>query len=198
MPTNSWTDAPVLRHAHAVLEPLQEAHAGALFEAAESPDTFRYFSRGPVPFTEAGMRAFIAFLLGPADTLPFAVHDATGRLAGITTFLDRRPEHETVEIGWTWYTPGVRGTRLNPACKLLLFGYAFETLGVHRVALKTDARNEQSQRAIARLGAQREGVLREVVWMPDGFRRSTVYFSILRPEWPAARAVLEQRLSAEA
>lgn len=181
------------------LEPLDPADAAELLEAATSPESFRYFTRPPVPWTVEGMVAYCEFLVENPTILPFAVrHRETGRLIGSTTYCDLRPQHLAVEIGWTWYAPIHRGTMVNPECKLLLFEHAFtgglfESPAV-RVCLKTDLRNERSQRAIARLGAQREGVLRNYVLMPDGHRRDTVFFSVIDSEWPSVRDRLGRRL----
>lgn len=195
--TSNWPQPDRIENEHVSLELLREDLAPELIAAADSPATFRYFSRGPDPFDEAGMRAFIAFLLGPAETQPFAVFDrASERYVGITTYYDLRPAHQSLEIGWTWYAPSVRGTAVNPACKRLLLGHAFDTLGAHRVALRTDARNTASRRAMEKLGAQHEGLWREHVVMPDGHRRTSAYYSILSPEWPGVRAGLDERLAA--
>ena len=99
-----------------------------------------------------------------------------------------------LEIGWTVYAPAVWGSAVNPWCKLLLLGYAFEELRMGRVQLKTDIRNERSQQAIARLGARFEGVLRRYQRRADGSVRDTVLFSITAEEWPEVRARLSTRL----
>ena len=196
MHADPWLNPATLTHPAASLVPLDVSHAEALIDAAETPETFRYFSRLPDPFTAEGMREFIAFLLGPAETSPHAVLDPAGEPVGITTYLARMPAHQGIEIGWTWYAPRVRGTVVNPACKLMLMRHAFETLGAHRLQLRTDARNARSRAAILKLGASFEGEFRENVLMPDGFRRSSVYYSVLAPEWPGVRAGLEARLEA--
>ena len=135
-------------------------------------------------------------LLGRAVTVPFCVVDpATGQALGITTYLDIRPAHRGLEIGWTWYSPRARGTAINPACKLLLLGHAFERLGAIRVCLKTDERNARSRAAIFKLGAKFEGVMRENLIMPDGFHRSTAMYGVLAGEWPGVRRALEARLA---
>jgi RimJ/RimL family protein N-acetyltransferase len=100
-----------------------------------------------------------------------------------------------VEIGWTWIAPSRQRSAVNTEAKLLQLTYAFDTLGAGRVALKTDLRNERSQRAIERLGAVREGVLRRHFRLPNGHVRDTVYYSIVSDEWPAAKARLEERLN---
>lgn len=195
-PGVDWRRPVRLENDFVALEPLREEHAGELIAAAESPDTFRYFSRLPDPFDEAGMRAFIVYLLGPAETLPFAVFDrAAQRYVGITTYYDIRPVHATIEIGWTWYAPSARRTPVNPSCKRLLLAHAFQTLGAHRVALRTDARNVASRGAMEKLGARFEGLIREHIVMPDAHRRTSAYYSILRPEWPPLRDGLDERLA---
>lgn len=177
------------------LEPLSEAHRDDLLAAAaQDPATFRYL------FTDlsAGASVWPAYLadaLKPEYISWATVDAATGRAVGSTRFLDIAPEHGRVEIGWTWIAPSHQRTATNTEAKLLQLGYAFDELGVTRVALKTDQRNELSQEAIEHLGAVREGVLRHQFCMPDGFMRSSVYFSILAAEWPAVKARLEERLS---
>jgi RimJ/RimL family protein N-acetyltransferase len=177
------------------LEPISEAHRDDLLAAAaQDPATFRYL------FTDLSVGAsawpaFLADALKPEYVSWATVDAATGRAVGSTRFLDIAPEHGRVEIGWTWIAPSHQRTAANTEAKLLQLGYAFDQLGATRVALKTDQRNERSQEAIARLGAVREGVLRHQFRMPDGYMRSSVYFSILAAEWPEVRARLEARLS---
>jgi RimJ/RimL family protein N-acetyltransferase len=193
--TQAWVQARSFVHGAVGLVPLTVGHSASLARAAGGQETFRYFSRGPETIDEAGMRAFIARLLGPAETVPFCVMDpGTGEPIGITTYLDIRPAHKGLEIGWTWYGPAARGTKVNPACKYLLLRHAFEELGAIRVCLKTDERNARSRAAILKLGASFEGILRENIIMQDGFRRSTAMYSILAPEWPGVKRGLEVRL----
>lgn len=177
------------------LEPIAERHRDDLLAAAaQDPVTFRYL------FTDLSVGAsawpaFLADALKPEYVSWATVDAATGRAVGSTRFLDMAPEHGRVEIGWTWIAPSHQRTATNTEAKLLQLGYAFDELGVTRVALKTDQRNERSQEAIAHLGAVREGMLRHQFRMPDGYMRSSVYFSILAAEWPEVRARLEARLS---
>jgi RimJ/RimL family protein N-acetyltransferase len=181
---------------HVRLEPLDDRHRDDLLAAAaQDPETFRYL------FTDLSKGASVwpAYL---ADALRdeyvswATVDAATGRAIGSSRFLDIAPEHDRLEIGWTWIAPSHQRTATNTEAKLLQLTYAFEELGANRVALKTDLRNERSQAAIARIGGVREGVLREQFRMPDGYMRSSVYFSILAGEWPAVRARLAARLGA--
>lgn len=191
----TWAEAVYLENEHAVLRPLRADDAADLAEAAETLDTFRYFSRAPGELTPEGMGAFIAFLLEQPNTSAFCVLEpGSGRPVGVTTYLDIREAHRTLEIGWTWYAPRLRGGMLNPACKLLLLRHAFEELGAVRVQLKTDERNARSRAAILKLGATFEGILRHHVIMPDRFLRSTAMYSIIAEEWPGVRKRLEQRL----
>jgi RimJ/RimL family protein N-acetyltransferase len=118
-----------------------------------------------------------------------------GTVVGTTSYLDVVPAAARLEIGWTTYTPAVWGGRLNPSAKFLLLQYAFEALGAGRVQLKTDIRNHRSQRAIARLGARFEGVLRRYQPRADGTMRDTVMFSIIAEEWPAVSSGLQDRLN---
>lgn len=137
-------------------------------------------------------------------TRAFVVREAaSGRIVGSTALLDPDPGNLSLEIGATWYAPEVRGTRINPAAKLLLLDHAFSrawiepdtTRGCVRVTLKCDSRNEHSRRAITKLGASFEGVLRQHRIMMDGYVRDTAYFSVVAAEWPAVRARLESRLA---
>jgi len=129
--------------------------------------------------------------------LSFTVRDAeTSGIRGSTTFYDYVPAQGRVEIGTTWYGRAFQGGRTNPATKLLLLEHAFDVWGLNRVALRCDSRNERSARAIQRLGATPEGRLRRHRINGDGSVGDTLYFSILRDEWPAVRAGLDDRLRA--
>jgi RimJ/RimL family protein N-acetyltransferase len=119
------------------------------------------------------------------------------RVVGMTGLMSIRPADAGVEIGHTWYASDVQGGAVNPAAKLLLLDHAF-ACGAERVELKTDARNARSRAAIAKLGAQFEGVLRKQMRIGDGTLRDSAFFSIIREEWPAVRAGLEARLAAYA
>lgn len=126
----------------------------------------------------------------------FTVRDAvTGRVHGATTFYDHAPAQGRVEIGTTWYGREFQGGRTNPAAKMLLLTHAFEEWELNRVALRCDARNDRSARAIQRLGATPEGRLRRHRIAADGTVGDTLYFSILRDEWPEVRAGLVGRLT---
>ena len=127
--------------------------------------------------------------------VPFAqVLIESGRAIGGTTYMDIQHANRGVEIGSTWIGRAHHGTRVNPEAKYLLLRHAFEEQGAIRVQLKTDSRNLQSQRAIEKLGAVKEGILRNHMIMPDGHYRHTVMYSLTDDEWPAAKARLEARL----
>lgn len=119
------------------------------------------------------------------------IDQATNQVVGSTRFLDISSQHRQLEIGSTWLTPSVWRTRMNTECKYLLLKHCFEVLETIRVQIKTDRRNVQSQRAIERLGAVKEGVLRRHRILPDGYVRDTVYYSVIDEEWPAVKARLE-------
>lgn len=147
----------------------------------------------PLPDTDAAMSQSLQPLLDSPDTIPFAVEQG-GRFVGRTTLYDLVPGLR-VEIGNTIYARDVWGTTVNPAAKLLLLTFAFEDLGLARVALRCDHRNTRSHCAIARLGATFEGTLRKFRPAADGTIADIDYFSVLRGEWPGVRAGLEARLS---
>lgn len=128
----------------------------------------------------------------PGTEVPFAIlRRADGRPVGSTRYMDIQRPNRGLEIGWTWLGPDARRTPVNTECKRLLLGHAFDDLGAVRVQLKTDGDNVRSQRAIERLGARREGVLRRHRRRWDGSWRDTVYYSVLDDEWPAVRARLD-------
>lgn len=187
-----------LNHPDVTLRPLAPGDVKALFEVTPQ-DTFRYFLDWPATWTLPAFEAWIASRLVKPTSCGFVVIDArSGRIVGSSSYLDIDPVHRGVEIGFTWYTPEARGTRVNPASKLLLLEHAFGPLfggRCERVQLKCDGRNERSQRAIAKLGAVREGVLRKHRVLKDGFVRDTVMFSITREEWPKVREGLLARLA---
>lgn len=178
------------------LEPLEERHAADLSRHAV-PEIFRYMAIAmPTGQSVEDLVAYIGLIRDMPNVQGFAiVLRESGEAVGVTTYLDIRPPHRGLEIGMTWVSREHQGTVVNPECKLLLLSHAFEDLGCVRVQLKTDGRNLQSQAAIEKLGAKKEGVLRKHMIMPDGFVRDTVMYSILAEEWPAARGRLLDRIS---
>ncbi|HEX7737162.1 MAG TPA: GNAT family protein [Ktedonobacteraceae bacterium] len=180
------------------LEPLRLEHAAELYEASrQEPDLWRYM---PVsqPGAVAEMERIIAFHLREKEKghhLPLAIIDlASDHTVGSTCYLEVSLQERGLEIGWTWLAPSVQRTGINTECKYLLLSYAFEQWGAIRVQLKTHHLNLQSQRAIERLGAVKEGVLRNHKIMPDGSYRHSVYYSIIDSEWPGVKAGLEAKM----
>lgn len=177
------------------LEPLEARHHAALLAAARDPETWTYIPVDPsngfakrLPWMVAENEAghFLTFVVRrPAD----------GAVVGSTSYLNIAPADAKVEIGFTWYVAEVRGSQVNPEAKYLLLKNAFDA-GYNRVEFKTDARNARSRAALLKLGAKEEGILRAHMWMPQGYFRNSVYYSVLAREWPEVRADLEMRLAA--
>jgi RimJ/RimL family protein N-acetyltransferase len=190
--------APVtLKGRHIRLEPLSLIHLEPLCEIGLDDSLWRW-----VPTqvrTRADLCSYIEEALRDQDrgaAQPFAtVLAQTGRVVGSTRYANIEPRHRRVEIGWTWIGRPWQRTVVNTEAKYLLLRHAFETLGCLRVELKTDALNEQSRRAILRIGAQEEGVLRQHMVTESGRVRETVYFSIVATEWPRVKSALETRLA---
>jgi RimJ/RimL family protein N-acetyltransferase len=190
---------PVTLQGKAVrLEPLALLHAEDLFAAGRDEEIWRYMPR-PVFQSADDTRSWIASTLQSAANgaeIPFAVVDqASGKAIGSTRYLDIQRDHSSLEIGWTWLAKAHQRTRVNTECKYLLLRHSFDELGAIRVQLKTDGRNLQSQKAIERLGAVREGTLRKHRRLWDGYVRDTVYFSVLDSEWPGVKQRLEEFLA---
>jgi RimJ/RimL family protein N-acetyltransferase len=173
------------------LEPLSPDHQDGLVEAVRDGDPWRlWYTAVPSP---EGMAADIDRRLGlqaAGSMLPFTVFDADGCIAGMTTFMKIDLIGPRVEIGSTWYARRVQRTGLNTEAKLLLLGHAFETLDCLAVELRTHVMNRPSRRAIERLGAKLDGVLRCHMRAKDGSLRDTCVYSIVAAEWPAVRANL--------
>ncbi|QQQ61698.1 GNAT family N-acetyltransferase [Paenarthrobacter ureafaciens] len=189
---------PITLKGHFVtLEPLDAAHHDGLVEAALDGELWKlWYTSVPAP---EGMAADIDRRLAlqtAGSMLPFATRlNSTGKLIGMTTYMNIDADTPRVEIGSTWNAASVHGTGTNPDSKLLLLRHAFETLGCPAVEFRTHWLNHQSREAIARLGAKQDGVLRNHSRSKDGALRDTVVFSILEHEWPAVRTGLEYRLS---
>ena len=189
------TAQAVLTGLHVTLEPLTKAHKEGLRSAA---DDERIWTWTLVRAIGSGFDLWFSDVMDQKDhatAVPFAVRRRSdGRLVGSTSFLDINRRHCRIEIGSTWYSPDTWGTIINPESKLLLMAHAFEGLGMHRVAFVTDELNERSQRAIAKLGATREGILRSHMVSQHGRVRNSVVFSVTSPEWPAVRSRLVKRV----
>jgi len=191
---------PLTLHGSVIrLEPLSLTHAPDLTIAGRDESIWLYMLYGNIE-SEEDMRNWISDLLdrqSQGTDLPFAViHLGSGRAIGATRYLDIRPQHRGLEVGGTWYSPEFQRTAVNTECKYLLLSHAFERLGCIRVQFKTDLRNLRSQRALKRIGAIKEGILRNHIVTPEGTIRDSVYFSILDSEWPAVKINLERKLTA--
>jgi RimJ/RimL family protein N-acetyltransferase len=186
----------VLESARVRLEPLAPEHADALRAAAADGALWNLrVTSVPEPAdTEAYIEAALAGQAA-AHMLPFAVRErATGRIVGSTRYHDIVPAVERLEIGYTWYAASRQRSFVNTECKLLLMAHAFETLGARLVGWRTDNFNFASQRAIERLGARRDGVLRHHALRRDGTVRDTVMYSLAAGEWPEVKAQLRWQL----
>lgn len=190
--------APILLHdEYVVLEPLRLDHVPAL-EAAAADGELWNLQVTSVPAPGQTHDYVARALQGQSDghMLPFAVREAnSGAIVGSTRYYEIDAALPRLAIGYTWYARRWQKSHLNTACKRLLLEHAFETLGCVAVAFHTDEMNEDSQRAIERLGAQREGVLRAHKRRADGSLRNTVCFSILDEEWPNVESWLGMRLN---
>ena len=179
---------------YARLEPMTEAHIPGLAEIGICQDFWHFMLYGDMN-TETDMRNWVLDIMnrGQKGTdLPFVAIDlASGRVAGATRYLNIMPKDRGLEIGGTWYGTDFQRTAINTECKFLLMTHAFETLHAIRVQLKTDSRNERSQKAIERIGAKKEGVLRNHMILPDGYIRDSVFYSVLDTEWPDVKKNLE-------
>jgi N-acetyltransferase len=187
----------VLEGKYVRLEPMTEEHVPGLAEVGAGQTFWDFMLYGNIKTVE-DMHNWVLDILSRAKKgtdLPFVViHLASGRIAGATRYLNIVPKDRGLEIGGTWYGLEFQRTPVNTECKYLLLRHAFETLGCIRVQLKTDLRNARSQKAIERLGAVKEGVLRNHMILPDGRYRDSVFYSILDTEWPAVKKRLEQML----
>jgi N-acetyltransferase len=176
------------------LEPLEERHHAGLISAAADPSIFTYMPFDLKQGYAARLPDFIAeHAAGRAVT--YAVRrKSDGAIVGSTSYLAIAPEHARVEIGATWYAPEAQASYVNPEAKYLLLANAFAK-NWNRVEFKTDSKNARSRAALKKLGATEDGVMREHMWMPQGYFRDSVYFSILAREWPRVKDGLEKRLA---
>jgi RimJ/RimL family protein N-acetyltransferase len=183
------------------LRPLALSDAPALFATLDDEAIWEFLPAHK-PRSIAEVEASIAAALeaqARGEELPFlTIHRESGEVAGQTRFLDISVTDRHAEIGWTAVSSAYQRTAVNTEAKYLMLRHAFETWGCIRVQLKTDLRNERSQRAIERLGAVREGVLRKIRVIKDGYERSSVFYSITDDEWSAVKANLEAKLGRQA
>ena len=179
------------------LEPLQMRHATELYQVAQDPAIWTYMPITPIR-SLAAMEQIIATAIQDQEDgicIPFTIIDlAQKRAVGSTRYLDYSIHDRTLEIGWTWLAPSVQRTGTNTECKYLLLRHAFEHWNAIRVQLKTHHMNFKSQHAIERLGAVKEGTLRNHRIMPDGSYRHSVLYSIIESEWPSVKAGLEAKM----
>lgn len=197
LPASSFRPPVVLRGQYVELVPLDRSHIPALARAGGDPEIWQLLRIGPGR-NESEMTALVDWILGDQEAgtvLAFVVLALPSRTpVGMFRFLDIDRWNRKVE-GGTWLHPGVWRSPVNSELKYLALSYAFEREGVHRVQFRTDSRNVRSQRAIERLGAVSEGVHREHIVLADGFRRSSLVYSILEKEWPSIKRQLEEKLA---
>jgi N-acetyltransferase len=181
------------------LEPLAWKHADDLWEASRDPRVWRWL---PIvqPQTRNEWQGWVDDALGRvADGLDLAfatVLVATGEAVGSTRFLALRPEHRSLEIGWTWLAPAAWSSGANTEAKLLQLEHAFDVLGCRRVEFKTDALNERARPALAALPAVFEGIHRKHMLVRDGQNRDSAWYSVVDDEWPVVREALSERVAA--
>ncbi len=194
-----WPPAIELVGRHAIVTPLTLAHAPALAEAVRDGDLWKlWYTTVPSP---EGMEADIAGRLTRREKgtwLPFAVvAQASGQPVGMTSYLNIDADNRRLEVGSTWYRRSAQRTAINTECKRMLLGHAFEVLDCIAVEIRTHFFNMPSRRAIERLGAKLDGILRNHSRMPDGTLRDTCVYSIIASEWPTVRRSLDWHLASE-
>jgi RimJ/RimL family protein N-acetyltransferase len=192
-----WPEPVTLRSPRATLEPLGHARCDELIEAVRDGELWQlWYTSIPAPAKMAAEIDRRLALQAAGSMLPFAVVDnATGRAAGMTTYMNIDAPNRRVEIGSTWYRRSMQRTDLNTHCKLLLLGHAFETLDCIAVEFRTHFFNRQSRRGIERLGAKFDGILRSHQLSPNGTLRDTCVYSIVAAEWPTVKAHLDFQLT---
>lgn len=181
----SWLEPTELRGRHASLVPLKVEHADALAAAVRDGELWKlWYTHVPSPERMVGEIDRRLALQAAGSMLPFTVLDPTGTPVGMTTYMNVDSVHKRVEIGSTWYAQRVQRTPLNTECKWMLLRHAFETLSCIAVEFRTHRLNTKSRRAIERLGAQLDGILRAHQRSSDGSLRDTAVYSITAAEWP--------------
>jgi RimJ/RimL family protein N-acetyltransferase len=186
----------VLSGDHVVMEPLSLDHVGGLANVGLDPDIW-HWTPNQIE-SESDLADYVRAAIKGREAghmYPFATRiKATGEIVGSSRYGNIVLEHKRLEIGWTWIGAAWQRTFVNSEAKLLMLGHAFEVLDCNRVELKTDALNLKSRRAMLGIGCTEEGTLRHHVLNPSGRLRDTVYYSILRDEWPATKQILKDRL----
>lgn len=198
MPTPPWVQPVTLSRNGIRLEPLTLQHAEGLAQAAADGKLWELrVTSVPTPEDTVTYIETALAMQAAGTRLPFAVVDeASGTVLGCTSYYEMVPAIRRLEVGYTWYAHSVQRSHVNTSCKLMLLTHAFETLQAQVVGWRTDILNTNSQRAIERLGARKDGVLRHHMLRRDGSVRDTVMYSMLAQEWPAAKQYLLQRLAA--
>jgi RimJ/RimL family protein N-acetyltransferase len=191
----SWPPPITLAGTHATLEPLALAHAAELADAVQDGELWKlWYTSIPEPAAMTKEIERRLALQAAGSMLPFVVHDAAGRVCGMTTYMNVDAANKRVEIGSTWYARRVQRTPLNTECKLMLLGHAFEALDCIAVEFRTHFFNAQSRRGIERLGARLDGILRNHTRAGNGTLRDTCVYSIVAAEWPTVKAHLRFQL----
>jgi N-acetyltransferase len=193
----AWPEPVTLRGSHATLEPLTHARRDELIEAVRDGELWKlWYTFVPTPETvEAEIERRLE-QQRKGTMLPFTIVAVeSGKAAGMTTYMNIDADTKRVEIGSTWYRQSVQRTALNTECKLMLLTHAFEVLGCVAVEFRTHFINHQSRRAIERLGARLDGILRNHRRVTDGTLRDTCVYSIIESEWPMVRSHLTYQLT---
>jgi N-acetyltransferase len=193
----SWLQSVTLRSSRVTLAPLDHRHREELIEAVNDGELFKlWYTSVPAPETMGPEIDRRLSQQAAGLALPFAIIDnATGRAVGMTNYLNVDTVNRRVEIGATWYRKSMQRTSLNTHAKLLLLGHAFESLNCIAVEFRTHFFNHQSRRAIERLGAKLDGILRSHQLAANGTLRDTCVYSIIASEWPTVRAHLTWQLT---
>jgi RimJ/RimL family protein N-acetyltransferase len=190
-----WPDPVTLVGQHARLVPLAVAHEAALIDAVRDGELWKlWYTSVPSPEGMADAIAQRLALQEKGSMLPFTVLDASGQVVGMTTYMNIDALNKRVEIGSTWYAAGAQRRPLNTECKRMLLAHAFESLDCIAVEFRTHRFNSQSRRAIERLGAQLDGILRAHQRASNGTLRDTAVYSITAAEWPTVKAHLDWQL----
>ncbi len=197
MPVQTWVQPVTLDGPRVRMEPLDARHLDDLAAVAIGSGAWRWITG--LRLDDAALRAWLDTTLANAEAgteVPFATIDAaSGRAIGSTRFMTIAPEHQRLEIGWTWVGDAYRRTGANRAAKYLQLRHAFETLEAERVEFKTHAGNLASRAALLGIGATFEGVLRHHTIMPDGSHRDSAFYAVLAGEWPRVKARLEASIA---
>jgi RimJ/RimL family protein N-acetyltransferase len=195
----AWLNPVSLHGDHVRLEPLSRDHRDGLTEAVKDGELWKlwytFIPKGEDMKKEIDRRLG---LQAAGSMLPFTVFDASGKIAGMSTYMNVDTPNRRVEIGSTWYAKRVQRSALNTQCKLLLLAHAFEKLDCIAVEFRTHFFNHQSRRGIERLGAKQDGILRSHQIAPNGTLRDTVVYSIIASEWPTVKAHLNYQLNEKA